>query len=62
MTARKTYMNNVLSNCLSIYDVIVVQKNSNGDGKFPFYGWGNYFHRTLSLNLHSTIPKGDEKT
>ena len=24
---------------LSISDVIVVQKSSNGDGKFTFYGW-----------------------
>ena len=36
---------------LSTYDVIIVQKSSNGEGKFTFNGWDNYFHRTLSLNL-----------
>ena len=45
----------LLSNFLFIYTSQCVQKSSNGDGKFPFYGWGNYFHRTSSTNLQFTI-------
>ena len=33
------------------YDVIVIQKSSSGDGKFPFCGLGYYFPRTLSPKL-----------
>ena len=45
---------------LSTYDVIIVQKSSNGEGKFTFNGWDNYFHRTLSLNLHYWVEKNYE--
>ena len=47
---------------LSIYDVIVVQKSSNGDGKFTFYGWGIYFHHTLSANIpYISAPTSKER-
>ena len=39
----------------SICDIIVVQKSSNGDIKFAFYGWDYYFHRARSPNLHYVL-------
>ena len=47
----------LLSNGLSISDVIVIEKSSNGDRKFTFYGWGNYFRRTLSKNLRDVTSQ-----
>ena len=47
------------TNRVSISYVIVVQKKFQWDRKFTFYGWGYYFPRTLSANLH--FRKGQKR-
>ena len=45
---------------LSLCDVIVFEKSSTGDGIFTFCGWGYYFHRSLSGDLHYCDTPMDE--
>ena len=40
---------------LSINDVVVIQKVSNGDGKPHFFGWNYYFTRSLCSKIQMSL-------